>query len=176
MRASDFRTGRHVVYALMLTWSSSRSIVARSSRRGSSRSCGELAGGVRPLRVRAARVGLRVRPRASVGRVPAEGIAFDARQLAQGRVGSEARQPHIPEVERKLWGPHFWSPSYCAVSCGGAPLEIVKRYIQEQAGDGTQNSCGIPDEELVTLLAPPPTPRGAVPPRPKGRGFPADIR
>jgi hypothetical protein len=38
------------------------------------------------------------------------------------------------------------------VSCGGAPLEVVKRYIQEQVGDGTQNSCGIPDEELVALL------------------------
>jgi REP element-mobilizing transposase RayT len=26
----------------------------------------------------------------------------------------------------------FWSPSYCVVSCGGAPLEIVKQYIQSQ--------------------------------------------
>jgi transposase IS200 family protein len=62
------------------------------------------------------------------------------------------RQANLPEVQRMLWGPHFWSPSYCVVSCGGAPLEVVKRYIQEQAGDGTQNSCGIPDEELVALL------------------------
>ena len=62
------------------------------------------------------------------------------------------RQANLPEVQRMLWGPHFWSPSYCVVSCGGAPLEVVKRYIQEQAGDGTQNSCGIPDEELAVLL------------------------
>jgi putative transposase len=42
------------------------------------------------------------------------------------------RQARFPEVESKLWGPHFWSPSYCVVSVGGAPLEIVRRYIQRQ--------------------------------------------
>jgi len=44
------------------------------------------------------------------------------------------RAAALPEVERKLWGPHFWSPSYCAVSCGGAPLEIVKQYVEKQRG------------------------------------------
>jgi putative transposase len=27
---------------------------------------------------------------------------------------------------------HFWSPSYCVVSAGGAPLEIIKKYIENQ--------------------------------------------
>ena len=27
---------------------------------------------------------------------------------------------------------HLWSPSYFAASCGGAPLEIIKTYIQNQ--------------------------------------------
>ena len=31
-----------------------------------------------------------------------------------------------------LWGNQFWSPSYCAVSCGGASLDIVKQYIENQ--------------------------------------------
>lgn len=44
------------------------------------------------------------------------------------------RAAALPEVEDKLWGPHFWSPSYCAVSCGGAPLEVVQRYVQQQRG------------------------------------------
>lgn len=44
------------------------------------------------------------------------------------------RAAALPEVERKLWGSHFWSPSYCAVSCGGAPLEIVKQYVEKQRG------------------------------------------
>ena len=30
------------------------------------------------------------------------------------------------------WKPYFWSNSYCIVSTGGAPLEIVKNYIQNQ--------------------------------------------
>ena len=28
--------------------------------------------------------------------------------------------------------PVLWSPSYCVVSAGGAPLEVIKRYIQDQ--------------------------------------------
>ncbi|WP_160291899.1 transposase [Acidithrix ferrooxidans] len=27
-----------------------------------------------------------------------------------------------------MWGNHFWSPSWSIVSCGGAPLETVKKY------------------------------------------------
>ncbi|MEQ4717532.1 IS200/IS605 family transposase [Nonomuraea sp. B19D2] len=27
---------------------------------------------------------------------------------------------------------HFWSPSYFAASCGGAPLDIIKQYIEQQ--------------------------------------------
>ena len=26
----------------------------------------------------------------------------------------------------------LWSPSYCAVSCGGVSLDVVKKYIQNQ--------------------------------------------
>lgn len=47
------------------------------------------------------------------------------------------RAEHLSDVERKLWGDHFWSPSYCAVSCGGAPLEIVKRYVEQQRGEAS---------------------------------------
>ena len=42
------------------------------------------------------------------------------------------RQQNFPEVTRGLWGDHLWSPSYFAASCGGAPLEIVKKYIEQQ--------------------------------------------
>lgn len=44
------------------------------------------------------------------------------------------RAEDFPEVRAKLWGEHFWSPSYCVVSSGGAPLETIKRYIQKQRG------------------------------------------
>jgi putative transposase len=46
------------------------------------------------------------------------------------------RVERFQEVEDKLWGQHFWSPSYCAVSCGGAPLEVVKKYVEAQRGEG----------------------------------------
>ena len=42
------------------------------------------------------------------------------------------RKERWPEVTRALWGEHFWSPSYAAISCGGAPLEKVKAYIENQ--------------------------------------------
>ena len=32
------------------------------------------------------------------------------------------------------WKPVFYSRSYCLVSCGGAPLEIVKQYLDQQEG------------------------------------------
>jgi putative transposase len=50
------------------------------------------------------------------------------------------RAAALPEVTSKLWGKHFWSPSYCAVSCGGAPLEIVKRYVEQQRGGRASSS------------------------------------
>ncbi|MBT2235803.1 transposase, partial [Nonomuraea sp. NEAU-A123] len=31
---------------------------------------------------------------------------------------------------------HFWSPSYFAASCGGAPLSIIKEYIENQKRPG----------------------------------------
>jgi putative transposase len=42
------------------------------------------------------------------------------------------RKRDFPEVRRKLWGDHFWTPSYFAGSTGGANLATVKRYIQQQ--------------------------------------------
>jgi putative transposase len=27
---------------------------------------------------------------------------------------------------------HLWSPSYFAASCGGAPLSIIRQYIEQQ--------------------------------------------
>ena len=35
-------------------------------------------------------------------------------------------------IDKYYWKDKFWSDSYCVVSCGGAPLEIIKQYIQSQ--------------------------------------------
>jgi len=42
------------------------------------------------------------------------------------------RKKKYPEIQRKLWGNMLWSPSYFAGSCGGAPLSIIKQYIEQQ--------------------------------------------
>ena len=35
-------------------------------------------------------------------------------------------------VKQTYWKPVFWSDSYCVISSGGAPLEVLKKYIQNQ--------------------------------------------
>ena len=42
------------------------------------------------------------------------------------------RQKQYPSIRKKLWGGALWSPSYFAGSCGGAPIEIVRQYIEQQ--------------------------------------------
>ena len=42
------------------------------------------------------------------------------------------REQHWPEITQALWGKHFWSPSYAVISCGGAPLDLIKQYIKNQ--------------------------------------------
>jgi putative transposase len=37
-----------------------------------------------------------------------------------------------PRVTKKLWKSHFWSRSFCLITTGGAPLEVIKEYIQSQ--------------------------------------------
>ena len=50
----------------------------------------------------------------------------------KGKSSYIVRKEFWPVVKKKLWGNHFWSPSYCAITCGGAPLDILKEYVQEQ--------------------------------------------
>ena len=42
------------------------------------------------------------------------------------------RQADYPEIRKKLWGDALWSPSYFAGSCGGAPLSVIRQYIEQQ--------------------------------------------
>jgi len=50
----------------------------------------------------------------------------------KGLSSRRVRQRKSPEVTKCLWGEHFWSPSYFVGSCGGAPIEIVKQYVENQ--------------------------------------------
>ncbi|BAO05210.1 MULTISPECIES: IS200/IS605 family transposase [Clostridium] len=38
----------------------------------------------------------------------------------------------FPEIKKKLWKEYFWSRSYCLLTTGGSPIEVIKKYIQNQ--------------------------------------------
>lgn len=35
-------------------------------------------------------------------------------------------------IRKSLWKEYFWSRSFCLLTTGGAPIEIVRRYIESQ--------------------------------------------
>ncbi|MFM2566752.1 IS200/IS605 family transposase, partial [Bacillus sp. GX] len=38
----------------------------------------------------------------------------------------------FPQVRKKLWKEMFWSRSFCLLTTGGSPIELVKKYIENQ--------------------------------------------
>ena len=42
------------------------------------------------------------------------------------------RKKKYPNFRKKLWGGALWSPSYFAGSCGGAPIAVIRKYIEQQ--------------------------------------------
>jgi len=47
-------------------------------------------------------------------------------------VSSRLLRKQHQELEKFYWKGGLWSPSYFAASCGGAPLAIIKKYIEQQ--------------------------------------------
>ncbi len=45
---------------------------------------------------------------------------------------SRLLKKEFPHVRDKLWKEYFWSQSYCLLTTGGAPLDILKKYIESQ--------------------------------------------
>jgi len=37
-----------------------------------------------------------------------------------------------PKIKDKLWKEAFWSKSFCLLTTGGAPIEVIKKYIEKQ--------------------------------------------
>jgi len=42
------------------------------------------------------------------------------------------RKKDYPSIRKKLWDGALWSPSYFAGSCGGAPIAVIRQYIEQQ--------------------------------------------
>ncbi|WP_100444538.1 IS200/IS605 family transposase [Glycomyces xiaoerkulensis] len=62
-------------------------------------------------------------PKVSISRLVNSLKGVSARRL---------RYEFTGRVNRSIMHGHFWSPSYFAASCGGAPLSIIRQYIEQQ--------------------------------------------
>ena len=45
---------------------------------------------------------------------------------------SRLLKKEFPTIRKKLWKENFWSQSFCLLSAGGAPLEVLREYIESQ--------------------------------------------
>lgn len=133
MVSDDFRNGRHVVYQLH-----AHVVLVTKYRRGvlTDRVTDELGAAFREV---ADRRGFEIdayeadHDHAHLRISYPPKLALSNMVMTLKAVSSQrVRARNFPEVQRALWGEHFWSPSYCVVSCGGAPLDIVRAYVEGQ--------------------------------------------
>lgn len=47
-------------------------------------------------------------------------------------VSSRLLRKERPDIRGRYWKGVLWSPSYFASSCGGAPIGIIRQYIEQQ--------------------------------------------
>ena len=45
---------------------------------------------------------------------------------------SRLLKKEFPQIRKRLWKEKFWSQSFCLLTTGGAPIEIIKKYIESQ--------------------------------------------
>lgn len=63
-----------------------------------------------------------------------EGPGFSRRfwvNSLKGVSSRRLRQNH-PAMAKRYWKGVLWSPSYFSASCGGAPISIIRQYIEQQ--------------------------------------------
>jgi len=140
-KATDFRTGRHVVYVLhahlVFVPKYRRGVITKRAFKILKDAwdvvCNDFGCELKEANFEPDHVHLLISypPKVSLSVLVNSLKGVSARRL---------RAAKLPEVQSKLWGDHFWSPSYCAVSCGGAPLQIVAQYVRNQRQQGTRSS------------------------------------
>lgn len=47
-------------------------------------------------------------------------------------VSSRLLKKEFPIIRQKPWKEMFWSQSFCLLSSGGVPIEVIKEYIENQ--------------------------------------------
>lgn len=45
------------------------------------------------------------------------------------------RKEFSKELSKYYWKPVLWTRAYCMISAGGAPLDVIKAYIENQGKD-----------------------------------------
>ena len=45
---------------------------------------------------------------------------------------SRLLKKEFPQIRQELWKDYFWSQSFCLLTTGGAPIEVIKKYIESQ--------------------------------------------
>ena len=45
---------------------------------------------------------------------------------------SRLLKKEYPQIREKLWKETFWSQSFCLLTAGGAPVEVIRQYIEMQ--------------------------------------------
>lgn len=50
-----------------------------------------------------------------------------------------------PEIRQKLWKEMFWSQSFCLLSAGGAPIEVIRQYIETQGENKSEHRVPFSD-------------------------------
>ena len=58
---------------------------------------------------------------------------------------SRLLKKEYPEIREKLWKGAFWSQSFCLLTAGGAPIEVIRKYIESQGEKGNEKRIPIPD-------------------------------
>ena len=45
---------------------------------------------------------------------------------------SRLLKKEYPQIRERLWREAFWSQSFCLLTAGGAPIDVIRRYIETQ--------------------------------------------
>ena len=70
----------------------------------------------------------------------------DISQIVQRFKGISSRilLQEFPRLRKQFWGRHFWARGYLAVSTGTITDEMVREYIDEQAGESIVDDSRFP--------------------------------
>lgn len=134
--ASDYRRGRSVVYALhvhlVFVTKYRRQVLdaaaTESLRTIFAKVCGSLGAALRACDGEDDHVHLLVEYPPKVA-IP---VLVNSLKGVSSRLPRQAR----PDIVRRYWKGVLWSPSYFAASCGGAPLDVIRRYVEQQRKTG----------------------------------------